>query len=94
MLHPNGMTFGVRRRLDAPASMTVVVDASFDRLDYVYTPSSDVLADRDYFVDVLGGEAVFAIQDGATRVAAIRLTQGPPLVLLTDHLEGERPILV
>ncbi len=28
------------------------------------------------------------------RVAAIRLTDGPPLVLLTDHLEGERPILL
>jgi len=29
-----------------------------------------------------------------TRVAALELTKGPPLVLLTDHLEGERPILV
>ena len=29
-----------------------------------------------------------------TRVAAIQLTQGPPLVLLADHLEGDRPILV
>jgi hypothetical protein len=27
-------------------------------------------------------------------VAAVELTSGPPLVLLTDHLEGERPILV
>jgi hypothetical protein len=29
-----------------------------------------------------------------TKVAAVELTQGPPLVLLTDHVEGERPILV
>lgn len=29
-----------------------------------------------------------------TRVAGIELTEGPPLVLLADHLEGERPILV
>jgi len=28
------------------------------------------------------------------RVAAIRLTVGPPMVLLTDHLEGDRPVLV
>jgi hypothetical protein len=29
-----------------------------------------------------------------TKVAAVELTDGPPLVLLTDHVEGERPILV
>jgi hypothetical protein len=29
-----------------------------------------------------------------TRVAAIELTSGPPTVLLTDHLEGDRAILV
>ena len=27
-------------------------------------------------------------------MAAVELTSGPPLVLLTDHLEGDRPILV
>ena len=37
---------------------------------------------------------MFAIDAMGTRVAALRLTDGPPLVLLTDHLEGERPILV
>jgi hypothetical protein len=29
-----------------------------------------------------------------TRVAAVRLTEGPPLVVLADHVDGERPILV
>ena len=29
-----------------------------------------------------------------SRVAAIQLTEGPPLVLLADHVEGDRPILV
>jgi hypothetical protein len=29
-----------------------------------------------------------------TKVAAVELTDGPPLVLLTDHVDGERPILV
>jgi hypothetical protein len=29
-----------------------------------------------------------------TRVAAVQLTEGPPLVLLADHLQGDRPILV
>jgi hypothetical protein len=66
----------------------------FDRLDYLYTPSADVSGDLSYFVEVLGGRAVFAIDAMGTRVAAVELTDGPPLVLLTDHVEGERPILV
>jgi hypothetical protein len=68
--------------------------APFDRLDFLYVPSRDVAGDLEYFEDVLGGEVVFAVDSMGTRVAAIRLTEEPPLVLLTDHLEGDRPILV
>jgi hypothetical protein len=68
--------------------------APFEQLDFLYTPSRDVAADLAYFTDVLGGRAVFAIEAMGTRVAAVELTPGPPLVLLTDHLEGERPILI
>ena len=46
------------------------------------------------FTEVLGGELVFAIESGGTRVAAVRLTAGPPLLLLADHVEGKRPILI
>ena len=67
---------------------------SFDRLDFLYTPSRDVAADAAYFVNTLGGRLVFAIDDGGTRVAMIELTVEPPRILLTDHLEGDRPILV
>ena len=67
---------------------------SFERLDFLYTPSRDVGADVAYFVDTLGGRLIFAIEDGGTRVAMIELTAEPPWILLTDHLEGERPILV
>ena len=63
------------------------------RLDYLYTPSTDVAADLRYLVDVLGGEQVFAIEDGGIRVAMVRLGE-PPAILLTDHLEGDRPIHV
>ena len=63
-------------------------------LDFLYTPSRDVAADMADFVDVLGGRLVFAIDDGGIRVAMIELTDGPPRILLTDHVEGERPILV
>ena len=61
------------------------------RLDYLYTPSDDVSADLRYFVDVLGAELGFAIEDGGVRVAMVDLGQ-PPAILLTDHLEGDRPI--
>lgn len=68
--------------------------APFEQLDFVYTPSRDVAGDMAYFADVLGGRVVFAIDSMGTRVAAVELTEGPPLVLLADHVEGERPILV
>ncbi len=51
-------------------------------------------ADARYFTDVLGGRLDFAIDSMGTRVAKIDLTGGPPYVLLTDHLEGDRPIFV
>jgi hypothetical protein len=66
----------------------------FDRLDFLYTPSRDVAADLAYFTQIVGARAVFAVEAMGARVAGIELTHGPPLVLLADHLEGERPILV
>jgi hypothetical protein len=68
--------------------------APFAQLDFLYCPSEDVAAEATYFTEVLGGEMVFAIESGGTRVAAVRLTAGPPLFLLADHVEGERPILI
>jgi len=68
--------------------------APFAQLDFLYCPSDDVAAEASYLTDVLGGELVFTIESGGTRVAAVRLTDGPPLLLLADHVEGDRPILV
>jgi hypothetical protein len=68
--------------------------SSFQQLDYLYTPSVDVAADVRYFTDVLGARLGFAIEGMGARVAMVELTSGPPHVLLADHLEGERPILV
>jgi hypothetical protein len=68
--------------------------APFLQLDYLYTPSLDVAADARYFTDVLGGTLAFSIESMGTRVAMIRLSAGPPHVLLTDHLEGDRPIFI
>jgi catechol 2,3-dioxygenase-like lactoylglutathione lyase family enzyme len=66
----------------------------FESLDYVYMPSRDVQADLSYFTDVLGGRLVFAIDGMGTRVAMVDLTDGPPRILLADHLDGDRPVLV
>jgi hypothetical protein len=66
----------------------------FQQLDYLYTPSTDVAADVRYFVDVLGARLGFAIEGMGARVAMVELTSAPPHVLLADHLEGERQILV
>src|SRR5205814_3728732 len=66
----------------------------FAQLDYLYTPSSDVAADAKYFSEVLGGKLAFAVEGMGARVAMIELTDGPPHVLLTDHLEGDRAIYI
>jgi hypothetical protein len=68
--------------------------STFQQLDYLYTPSQDVAADARYFTDVLGARLGFAIEGMGARVAMVELTSGPPHVLLADHLDGERPILV
>jgi hypothetical protein len=69
-------------------------ESPFGQLDFLYTPSDDVAADMSYFAEVLGGRIVFAVENSGTRVAAIALGDGPPLVLLTDHLEGRETILI
>ncbi len=66
----------------------------FEQLDFVYTPSADVQGDLRYFTEVLGGRAVFSVAGMGTRVAMVDLTGTPPYVLLTEHLDGERPVLV
>jgi hypothetical protein len=69
-------------------------ETPFGQLDFLYTPSDDVAADLAYFSDVLGGRIVFAVDSEGTRVAGVALSDGPPLVLLTDHLEGPETILI
>lgn len=71
-----------------------MADPPFEQLDFLYVPSRDVAADLEFFERVLGGAVVFAIDAMGTRVAAVRLSDAAPLFLLTDHLEGDRPIFV
>lgn len=67
---------------------------TFEQLDYVYTPTGDAAADVRFFTDVLGGTLVFAIDEMGTRVAMVSLTEEPPRIILAEHLDGERPVLV
>jgi hypothetical protein len=46
-------------------------------LEFLYTPSADVAADLRYLVDILGGEEVFAIEDGGVKVAMVSLGGAP-----------------
>ena len=66
----------------------------FDRLDFIYLPSDDVAAEIEHYAEGLGGEVVFAIERFGTRVAMVRSAPEGPALLLAEHLEGERPILV
>jgi len=66
----------------------------FQRLDFVYMPSSDVAADVEYFTSVVGARLAFAIEAFGTRVAMVRLSDEPPALLFAGHLAGERPVLV
>ena len=66
----------------------------FEQLDFVYMPTRDPSADMEYFTAVLGGRLVFAVEGMGAKVAMVELTDGPPRVLLADHLEGDRPVLV
>jgi hypothetical protein len=64
-----------------------------EALDFLYTPSGDVAADMADLTVALGGQVVFAIEDGGIRVAMIDVG-GSTRILLTDHLDGDRTILV
>ena len=66
----------------------------FEQLDFIYMPSRDAAADVQYFTEVLGATLVFAVEGMGTRVAMVEMTDGPPRLLLAEHLEGDRPVMV
>ena len=57
-------------------------------------PSGDVAAEMRNFTQALGARLVFAIEAMGTRVAMLELSSGAPRLVLADHVEGQRPILV
>jgi predicted enzyme related to lactoylglutathione lyase len=66
----------------------------FESLDYVYVPAPDVDAAVAFYTSTLGGEPRWRIRDGGVQVAAVRLTEKGPLVLLASHLAPHHTILI
>ncbi|MEK6227600.1 MAG: hypothetical protein AABM40_15065 [Chloroflexota bacterium] len=64
------------------------------KLDFLYVPSADVAADATYWVNVLGARLLFAVEGMGARVAMLELGSSGPRVLLTDHLEDKRTVLI
>jgi hypothetical protein len=71
-----------------------VTNPALGKLDYIYTPSTDVAGDAHWFVEALGAELVFAIDRSGTRVAMLRVGHDGPAIVLTDHLPDDRSILL
>jgi hypothetical protein len=71
-----------------------VGDVVFEELDFIYSPCTDVAAEQRHFEEVLGAKVVFAIDGMGARVAMLELAADSPRLLLADHLEGDRPVLV
>jgi hypothetical protein len=63
-------------------------------LDFFYVPSADVAEDAAYWVNVLGARLVFAVEGMGARVAMLELGSSGPRILLTDHLEDQRTVLI
>ena len=63
-------------------------------LDFLYVPSADVAGDATYWVNVLRARLLFAVEGMGARVAMLELGSGGPRILLTDHLEDQRTVLI
>src|SRR5207245_7662458 len=59
-------------------------DSWLGRLRYLYMGTSNVQKDVDYYTKVLGAKKIWDISSFGTRVAALRLGEGP-FFLLADH---------
>jgi len=62
-------------------------EAQFLSLDYLYFAAPDVDEAVRFYTEALGGTLIWRIRDASTTVAAVRLTESDPLVLLADHLD-------
>jgi hypothetical protein len=63
-------------------------------LDFVYTPTHDVDSAITQHVDAFGAILEWKVRAMATVVACLRVSESGPRILLSEHVEGEIPILV
>src|SRR2546426_12507987 len=63
-----------------------MVRPPFGALRFLYVGSSDVGRDLEYYTGVLGAEKIWDLSSFETRAAAVRICDGPPLLLA-----GHRP---
>ena len=66
----------------------------FEVLDFVYAPVEDVDDAARRYVDELGATLVWKVRAMGTVVACLQVSSTGPSILLTDHLEGDVPILI
>ena len=66
----------------------------FESLDFIYVPTPDVDAATSHYVDTFDGQLLWKVRAMGTTVAAVRLSDEGPQVLLAGHLHGHTPILV
>jgi hypothetical protein len=66
----------------------------FEALDYLYLPAPEIEAAIAFYTQTLGGELLWRVRHEDTWVAAVRLAPGAPLVVLANHLEPGRGLLV
>src|SRR5262245_15839813 len=65
----------------------------FGNLRYLYIRSKSVEKDLEYYTRILGAAKVWDISSMGTRVAAVRLGEGP-LILLADHRPAGSCIMI
>jgi predicted enzyme related to lactoylglutathione lyase len=70
------------------------VAAPFESLDYIYVPAPDFEAAVAFYTGTLGGELRWRIRDGTVWVAAVRVADAGPTVLLASHLASNHTILI
>ena len=70
------------------------MSAPFESLDYIYTPAPDFEGAVRFYTTTLGGHLRWRIRDGDVRVAAVRIADAGPTVLLASHLESHHTILI
>jgi len=71
-----------------------VTSPPFESLDYLYLPAPEIETAISFYTDALGGELLWKIRDGRTWVAAVRLAEAGPQVLLANHLPPGDGLLV